>query len=179
MKAMAEENHLSEHEPKWFAVYTKYKREKIVHKQLKEKGIESFLPLQKVTRYYTRKIKHVELPLLSCYIFVKIVKAEQVPVLRTQDVVNFVKINKNLISIPEQEINVLRQVVGEQLDIEMIKGGKLKEGDWVEIISGRLVGLKGQLIEQKSNKNFVISLEKLGYDLHLQVDPKILKKTRN
>ncbi len=175
---MAIENHLSEHEPKWFAVYTKYKREKIVHKQLKEIGIQSFLPLQKVTRYYTRKIKHVELPLLSCYIFVKITKAEHVPVLRIPDVVDFVKINKNLISIPEHEINVLRQVIGEQVDMEMIKSGQLKEGDWVEIISGRLVGLKGQLIEQKSNKNFVISLEKLGYDLHLQVDPKILKKTR-
>jgi transcriptional antiterminator RfaH len=178
MKAMTVENHLSEDEPKWFAVYTKYKREKIVHKQLVQKGIETFLPLQKVTRYYTRKIKHLELPLLSCYIFVKIVKGEYVPVVRTPDVVDLVRINKNIISIPEREINILRQVVGEKVDMEMVKSSQLKEGDWVEIVSGRLVGLKGQLIEQKSNKNFVISLEKLGYDLHLQVDPKILQKTR-
>lgn len=175
---MPEENHLSEDEAKWFAVYTKYKREKIVEKQLKKKGIHCFLPLQQVTRYYTRNIRHLELPLLSCYIFVKIVKKEYVPVLEVPEVVNFVKISKNLISIPEREIDILRQVVGEKFEMEMVKGGKLKEGDWVEITTGRLVGLRGQLIQQKSNKNFVIALEKMGYDLHMQVDPKMLRKIR-
>ncbi len=177
-KAIAQENHLDKHEERWFAVYTKYKREKIVHKQLTDKGIHCFLPLQKVTRYYTRKIKHLELPLISCYVFVKIIKDQYVPVLETSDVVNFVKISKNLISIPEHEINILRQVVGEQVDMELVQGNKLETGDWVEIISGRLVGLKGQLLEQRSNKNFVIALERLGYSLYMQVDPKMLRKTK-
>ncbi len=175
-KLPSEINHLSEEEAKWFAVYTGYKREKMVKKRLEQKGIHTFLPLQKVTRYYTSKIKHLELPLISCYVFVKIVKNQYVPVLEDPDVVKFVRVAKDLISIPEEEINILRQVVGEKLNMEVVERQPLQKGDWVEIASGRLFGMKGQLVEQKNDKNFVISLEQLGYDLFLQVDPKILRR---
>ncbi|MEK7255619.1 MAG: transcription termination/antitermination NusG family protein, partial [Bacteroidota bacterium] len=77
------ESHLDGVEPKWFAVYTRYKSEKVVQRLLQNKKIESYLPLQRVTRRYTRKIKHHDIPLISCYIFVKIVRAEYVPVLET------------------------------------------------------------------------------------------------
>ena len=63
------ENHLSNNEAKWFAVYTNYKREKMVADRFGQKGIEYFLPLQKVTRRYTRKVKHLELPPLSAATF--------------------------------------------------------------------------------------------------------------
>ena len=63
-------NQLCDTEPRWFAVYTRYKREKLVLKELQRRGINAYLPLQTVTRYYTRKVKTVHLPLISCYIFV-------------------------------------------------------------------------------------------------------------
>ena len=109
------EDHLHEQEPRWFAVYTRYKREKLVAKRLREKGIEVYLPLQHFTRKYTRKVKEVSLPLISCYVFTRIVKKEYVPVLETPDVVQFVRIAKNLISIPPHEIQILQRVVGEQI----------------------------------------------------------------
>ncbi|MEZ4957062.1 MAG: transcription termination/antitermination NusG family protein, partial [Saprospiraceae bacterium] len=62
------ENHLHASEPKWFAVYTRSKSEKVVKRLLASKNIECYLPLQKVTRRYTRKIKSYEIPLISCYI---------------------------------------------------------------------------------------------------------------
>ena len=88
------ENHLHETEPRWFAVYTRYKREKLVAQQLRDKGIEVYLPLQHFTRRYTRKIKKVEMPLISCYVFARITKKEYVPVLETPDVVQFVRFAK-------------------------------------------------------------------------------------
>ena len=80
-------NQLHDTEARWFAVYTRYKREKIVRKQLSDKGIECYLPLQQFTRHYTRKVKQVQLPLISCYIFVKICKPEYIKVLETPEVV--------------------------------------------------------------------------------------------
>lgn len=68
------ENHLHPIESRWFAVYTRSKSEKVVKRLLDQKNIENYLPLQKVTRRYTRKIKSYEIPLISCYIFVKIAK---------------------------------------------------------------------------------------------------------
>jgi len=169
------ENHLNLNEPKWFAIYTKYKREKTVQRDLNLKGIETFLPIQKVVRVYTRKRKVVELPLISCYIFVKITKPEYVPVLETDDVVKFVRFSKNLISIPEEEIKLLRQIIGEGIPVTAEKIG-FQKGDAVEIIGGTLLGLKGTLVEEHGEKEMVIDLETMGYSLRMQVDAKLLRK---
>ncbi len=167
-------NQLHESEKKWFAVYTLYKREKRVLAALQQKGIDAYLPLLKLTRHYTRKVKKVELPLINCYLFVKIVKEEYLRVLETEEVVSFLKIGKNLISIPEQEINIMKKVVGEQMDIE-VQPGLVQKGASVEVIGGQLTGLKGKLHEIKNEKNFSIELERMGYSIFMEIDPKYLK----
>ena len=167
-------NQLHESEKKWFAVYTLYKREKRVLSALQQKGIDAYLPLLKLTRHYTRKVKKVELPLINCYLFVKIVKEEYLRVLETEEVVSFLKIGKNLISIPEQEINIMKKVVGEQIDIE-VQPGLVQKGASVEVIGGQLTGLKGKLHEIKNEKNFSIELERMGYSIFMEIDPKYLK----
>ena len=171
------EDHLDANEPRWFAVYARYKREKVVARRLKEKGIECYLPLQRLTRYYTRKVKKVELPLISGYLFTRITRKEYVSVLETQDVVKFVRFSRNLISIPEREIDIIRRVVGEAVEVE-VEPSSFRPGDAVEIIGGQLTGLKGTLLERRSDKNFVIELEKLGYSLLMQVDPALLRRIR-
>ena len=173
------ENHLDEQEARWFAVYTRYKREKQVYKRLTEKGITTYLPLQRVKRYYTRKVKQVELPLISCYLFTKIIKTEYIPVLDTPDVVKFVRFSKNLISIPEAEIQLIQRVVGENIEVEMEPCRHMRKGDQVEIIGGQLTGLKGTLVNLDGKKHFVIELENLGYAMRMQVDPQYLRKIGN
>lgn len=175
------ENHLSNIESRWFAIYTNYKREKMVAGRLKKKGVEHFLPLQKVTRRYTRKVKHLELPLINCYLFVKIKKSEYIWVVETQDVLNFVRLSKNLISIPETEIDVLRLVVGENIEVEAQESRSLSlcNGDEVEILGGSLTGMKGILLNQKNEKNFVIELENMGYSLIMDIDPSLLRKIKS
>ena len=161
-------------EKRWFAVYTRYKREKIVVKRLLEKNIQAYVPLQEFTRYYTRKVKKVELPLISCYIFVKIDKSEYVPVLETTDVVQFIKFNKELIPIPEDSIKILRQITGEGIEVELSQG-IIQVGQKAEIIGGRLTGLVGKVIEKRGEKNFIIELDALRYNLHLQVPKQYLR----
>lgn len=175
-KGTEEPNRLGIHpeEKRWFAVYTRYKREKLVTKQLTQKGIEVYLPLQEFTRYYTRKIKKVQLPLISCYIFVKINKPDYVRVLETPDVVTFIRFNNRLISIPEQEINILRQVVGEDQEITLSQE-KVLVGQQAEIIGGRLTGLQGKVVSNHGEKNFIIELNSLNYNLHMQVPKKYLQ----
>jgi transcriptional antiterminator RfaH len=168
------ENHLHPTEARWFAVYTRYKREKMVIKHLENKGIHCYLPLQKLTRYYTRKIKKVELPLINCYIFVKITKQEYLTVLETQDVVKFVQFSRNLLSIPEREMNILQRVVGEITAID-VEPSRFYPGAEVEIIGGQLTGLQGILIEQKNDKNFVVELNNMGYSLLMQIEPEMLE----
>jgi len=169
------ENHLDKEVPRWFAVYTRSKSEKVVKQLLDAKGIENYLPLLNVTRRYTRKIKQLQLPLISCYIFVKIVKDQYVPVLETENVVKFIRFSKNLIAIPDEEIDIMRRVVGEVKEVEA-EMGVMKEGDLVEIIGGRLTGIKGRLVERQGKKKMVVALENIGYSLSMTIDASLLRK---
>ncbi|MEM1328202.1 MAG: UpxY family transcription antiterminator [Bacteroidota bacterium] len=175
--AQAKENHLHDTEERWFAVYTRFKCEKVVHKDLQAKGIECYVPLQEVTRRYTRKIKTHHIPLISCYVFVKVNRKNYVRVLETDYVLNYVKIGRNLIAIPEEEIEILKAVTREGV-ITAIEDRQLQVGDNVEIIGGRLTGLKGKLIETDNGKRLVVELEMLGKDIYMEVSPELLRKAR-
>lgn len=177
LSSSRKENHLDTSEARWFAVYTKYKREKLVAKELSRKGIENYLPLQKIYRSYERKKKLVELPLFSCYVFVKINKQEYRIVEDVEDVVDFVHFSRNLISIPEEEIEIIRRVLGEEGSLE-VESQTFEEGDLVEVIKGNLHGLKGKLLQKKGKKIFLVELEKVGYQIKLEINPKDVVKIR-
>lgn len=175
IEPLTHENHLHPSEPKWFAICTRYKREKYVCRLLNRKGIISYLPIQKVTRKYTRKIKHVELPLMNCYVFVQIVKSEYVKVLETEQVMQFVRIGKNLLSIPEKEIDLIRRILGESISVTAEKT-TYREGDKVEIASGNLAGVEGTLIRVEGKSQVLVDLQFLGYTLSMHIDPSLLIK---
>lgn len=171
------ENHLRASEMKWFAVYTAYKREKIVAGMLAKKGIEVFLPLQKIRKQYIRKQKTVELPLFNCFVFVKITKREYVSVLETEHIVRFVKIGKNLLAIPENEIDIIKCIVGAQMQVETA-ALSLNGGDPIEVIAGGLSGLKGKFLQKDSKYNFLVELQIMGYGMRMQVKPEYLRKLK-
>lgn len=169
-------NQLDEQEHRWFAVYTRFKSEKSAQKLLARKGINAYCPLQRIVRRYNRSIRQVEKPLISCYIFVKIKKAEYVEVLETENVVGFVKFSRNLIAIPEVEIDLLRRITLEEgLELEAVKGA-LEEGDPVEITAGNLFGMKGKIVKSDGKNKFQVELETLGYSLLITIDAAFLEK---
>ena len=115
------------------------------------------------------------MPLISCYLFVKITKHEYVPVLSTEGVVRFIQFSNNLISIPEHEIQLIQRVIGYDLPIE-IEQKLIREGDQVEIISGSLAGMTGTLLEEQSKNKVLINLKHLGYTLKIELPISYLKK---
>jgi len=167
-------NHLSETDSKWFAIYTKYKCEKYVADLLGKKGIASYVPLIEKTKRYSSGIKRHSVPLINCYVFVEITKEQYVNVLETEYVLGFLKQRKNLISIPEQEIDILRLVVGEIEDIES-ENLTLQRGDRVEVVSGQLTGIQGELIDKEGSKRFVVALTTVGMQLSMTIDKSKLK----
>lgn len=170
------ENHLSSIEHRWFAIYSRYRCEKMVHEQLTRKQIEAYLPLKKVIRRHGKQRKKVELPLISNYVFVKIIKKEYVPVLETNHVLNYVKFSSNLISIPEEEIDLLKRIVGDA-DTEIFGVPQIfSKGDLVEITSGSLTGVVGVLQQIKGKNNVVIALKTLGYSLTIEVGTNSISK---
>jgi len=167
-------NHLDTSEKKWFAIYTKYKCEKYVVDKLTKKNIEAYIPLVSKTKRYVRKTKHYKVPLINCYAFVKITKDQYVKVLESEYVMGFIKQRKNLISIPNHEISLLRRIVGEIDEIEMTPLA-FNEGAAVEIIAGNLTGVKGKLVKKQGKNEFVVELHTIGYQLQMIIDKSMLR----
>lgn len=168
------EDHLHDTEYRWFAVYTQSRSEKMAFKRLIAKGINAYLPLQKKLRVYGRKKRTVEFPLISCYIFVKVTRKEYVKVLETEGVLNYVKFKRNLVSIPEEEIDLLRRVLGEGWEVEHTNTSQWQTGDIVEINQGRLAGTRGKLVDVNGKKVFTVELETLGIGLIVEIDKELL-----
>ncbi len=169
-------SNLHESEPRWFAVRTRSKCEKHVQRALEKKGVHAWVPLQEFLRRYERKVRRVEKPLITCYVFVSIAKPHYLPVLETENVAGFVRMGKDLRAIPEAEIDLLRRIVFEKdLDVEAIPGGLLG-GEAVEIAQGTLAGQRGRVVQREGKRRVQIELENLGYSLLLTVDERFLVK---
>src|SRR6202049_3484921 len=100
-------------ESQWFAIQTVAKHEKRVTKQLREKDVDTFLPLlPEIHRWSDRQTK-VDVPLFSCYTFVRIVPApeERLPVLTTPGVLSFVGSQRVGTPIPDREIENLKTAI--------------------------------------------------------------------
>ena len=162
-------------EDRWYAIYTHPRAEKQVYNRLLEAGIEAFLPLQKTYRQWSDRKKLVEKPLLSSYVFVK-TWAKNFPVVyKVYGVVKFVSFEGQPVPIPQNQIDNLRLLINSDAEIE-VTGEKLEKGDSVEVISGSLVGLTGELISIGGKKRVLVRIDKLDQNIIVTIPVTFLKK---
>ena len=161
---------------KWYAVNTGFKREKFVKKLLDRKKIVAYLPLVERTKKYRSRIKLYSVPLLTCYVFVYINEIERIQVLETDYVKGFVKFEGKEAPIPSHEIDILKKVVGQYDDVQLIDSKELKHGDRVELLAGELTGLKGRIIEEKGKRLYLVRFEGIGINLSWTVSSSKLRK---
>lgn len=162
-------------EEKWYAIYTRPRAEKLVYQRLMEEGIETYLPLQKTYRMWSDRKKLVEKPLLTSYIFVKIIRHNFPKVYKTNGVVKFVSFEGQPASIPQNQIDILRLLIDSNAEIE-VSSERYAPGDKVEVISGSLIGLTGELIRIGSHNRVIIRIDKLDQNLILKIPKTFLKK---
>jgi len=144
-------------ERNWYALYTASNQEKRVEEHLRTKGVEAFLPLYTVTRRWkNRTTRKIELPLFTGYVFAKIAVTERVRVLEVPTVVSIVGSGRELLPIPEAEIDTLRNGLRlRQVDPYPY----LKVGARARIRSGALAGLEGVVVRKDGQLRVVISID--------------------
>ena len=157
-------------EEKWFAVHTRAKHEKAVAKQVCDKGLTTFLPLVREVHHWRDRRKTVELPLFSCYVFVKLVPKndEKLRVLRIDGVVRFVGDRGQGIAIPEEQICAVRTLLKKELPYSTYPF--LKIGQRVRVRSGALSGVEGTLVSRNGASALVISLDAIQRSLSVRLE---------
>jgi transcriptional antiterminator RfaH len=166
---------INKNAPLWYAVYTRPRAEKQVYQRLTETGIETFLPMQKTYRIWSDRKKLVEKPLLSSYIFVKTIRKDFPRVFMVPGVVKFVSFEGVPASIPQNQIDILRLLVNSDTPIE-VTSEKFERGDKVEVVSGSLLGLTGELIRIGTRNRVVVRIDRLDQNLILKIPAAFLKR---
>lgn len=144
----------------WFAVHTRSRHEKQVDSFLKEKRIDSFLPLIKtLSRRRDRRV-FVDLPLFPGYLFVNIQLDNVFDVMSTRGVVRIIGTGPfTPTPIPEKQVNDIKILVNSNIKLDPYK--YLLSGTKVRIKSGPLVGIEGILLKRKADCRVVVSVDLL------------------
>ena len=159
---------------KWYAIYTRPRWEKKTDRLLQERGIHSYCPLHKTKRRWSDRVKLVEVPLFTSYVFVHVTEPEMTQVRATPGVLNFVYWNGKPAVIKDEEINDIRRFLNTYEDVEAIRTD-IKPGDEVSVAAGPLMDHKGRVLEI-GNKTVKVRIESLGYELVAYVDKKKVVK---
>lgn len=153
----------------WYVIYTRSRAEKKVEAELTSMGIECFLPLQKKLRQWKDRKKWVEIPLISGYCFVCISRKEYDRILQINNVVCYVTFERKAAIIPNKQIEYLKQML-KQYDFDItVSHENFEAGKKVEIVEGPLVGLRGELIEERGKNKFILRISEMETSFTVEV----------
>ena len=161
MKSIANENvniELSKpHVKGWYAVYVRSHHEKKVHQLFEEKGIESSLPLIKISRQWSDRKKKVKMPLFRGYVFVKIeIGKDKQNILQTDGVVKFIGIKEKPSRIADEEIHWVHMMVEKSYSVKNEK--EIPIGQKMRVTAGPFRGIEGVVIRTGNQSRLVVAV---------------------
>ena len=165
-------------EPRWYACYTRARHEKQVDRLLRQRGIESYLPMVPRLRQWKDRKKVVEFPLFPSYLFGLFPLTELHEVLSTPGVATVVRANGQPVPIAAEDVENVRRfaaALAEQ-DVELEVRPFLAEGEWVEVREGPFTGVRGVVVERRNRRRVLVGLEAIGQGLEIDVDTRLLRR---
>ena len=153
----------------WFALYTKARAEKKVYEELRQKGLEVYLPLRRELRQWSDRKKWVEMPIINSYIFVRIQMVDYRCVFDSKGIVSYVSHKGKAVVIPDHEIEAMRRTVNSNLSFN-VEASTIKKGQTITIASGPLKGVTGKVIEVQGTRKLYLRISHIGYTLVVNLD---------
>jgi transcription termination/antitermination protein NusG len=154
----------------WYALHTQARHEKVVEHKLRQREIETFLPLVTEIHRWSDRKKKVQLPLFGSYVFAKLTptKIDRLRVLAIDGVFSFVGVRGEGTPIPEEQIAAVRALVDGGLPYSTHPF--LKIGQRVRIRSGALDGVEGILTDRAGDSTLVLSVDAIQRSLAVRVE---------
>ncbi len=159
----------------WYAIYTRSRNEKKACEEIRNKGIEVFLPLIKTLKQWSDRKKWVEEPLFRSYLFVYIKPEDYYKVLNTPGLVRYITFEGKAVPIPQVQIDAIKYYIGME-DYVPDEAIDYAPGDKVEITHGPLQGLSGELIQLKGKSRMKVQIDALGQSIMLTVPVNLLAR---
>jgi transcription antitermination factor NusG len=156
--------------PKWYALRTRSRFEKVVHEQLRHRGIESFLPVTTRVSQWKDRRKRVEWPLFPGYCLARFQHYQRLFILQSPGVIEIVGSALGRPEpIPDDEIMGIRQVVSSCLPFESYP--HLTEGATVQVLRGPLMGLHGTLLRKPDGCQLIVRINIISQGAAVHIAP--------
>lgn len=154
----------------WYVLYTASRVEKQVVQRLKAYDVETYLPLHLTPRKWSDRVKLIEMPLFSSYVFVKTTDEKLRTLVGVNGISRIVFYNGSPALVRDSEIEAIR------LFIEEAKGKicTFDVDDEVRIACGPLKDKSGKLI-RVGKKYVLLHIEQLGLTVSLKYDQVVRK----
>lgn len=150
----------------WHVLYVASRTEKKVAERLTSKGVEVYCPVRKEKRMWSDRVKVVETPLFTSYLFVYIEEAEKEVALQTPGVVRMLFwLNKPAL-VRQEEIDAIRYFLNE-FEHESITISTFTPEDRIRFKSGPLMDMDA-IVKDSDHKKMKVNLCSL--DCVVEVD---------
>src|ERR1035437_2042005 len=158
---------------RWYALTVRPQHEKAVADQLQAKALESYLPLYRARRRWSDRIKTIELPLFSRYVFCRFNFETRLQVLQVSSVVSIVGFGGKPCPIPDHDIETIQAVVGSGLPVS--PWPFLRIGQRVRVTEGALEGLEGILARKTSGYRVIVNMEMLNRAVAVEIEQDLVR----
>jgi transcription antitermination factor NusG len=137
-------------------------------------GFEALAPTYRARRRWSDRVKEVDLPLFSGYVFCRFTLAERRQVIDAPGVAKVVEFGGTPAEISEAEIVAIRAVMDSKLPVR--PWPYLKLGDRVRVEHGPLRGIEGTLLREvvRERWQLVIGVEMLQRSLAVELEPEMV-----
>lgn len=152
----------------WCAVQVIPRHEMLVSTMLRSKGYEEFLPKYRVKRQWSDRVKEIETPLFTGYVFCKLNSGVPWSIIATPSVVRIVGTRKEISVIDDKEIEAIQLVTKAGVRVEPCAYAKI--GDRVRITNGPLSGVEGIVTGYKNKQRLMLSVDLIQSAVSIEVD---------
>ena len=162
----------NDHNPLWYAVYTRSRYETIVNEILLKKKFDVFLPQNLVLSKRRDRKFMFKMPLFPGYLFVKtgLSALDHLEIVKTVGVVRLIG-NRN-IPTPVAARAVESLKIMAQGNNTLATGMGFKSGSQVIVVCGPLTGLTGTFVRYKGKNRVIVHVKELNQFAGVEVNEK-------
>jgi transcription antitermination factor NusG len=153
---------------RWYALTVRHQHEQQTARVLRLQEWATLVPMYRSRRQWSDRVKEVETPLFSGYVFCRFSSRDRVRVEDTPGVVQVVKFNGLAAALEDREIEEIRALVS--AGVRLSPWPYLRAGDRVRVERGPLRGLEGTLLRDGDEARLVVSVEMLQRSIAAEVD---------
>jgi len=150
-------------ERNWLIISTKQKQEQKVAEFLTKKGIQNFCPIVKVERKQGSKSILEDQPLFTSFVFVSVNETEMQTVRTAPFFVNLVYWLTKPVIIKQEEINAIKMMAENYLNIRLEKT-KVCINENISLIEENITDFKNNVMSI-AHKGLTVTIPSLGYKI--------------